>query len=110
MPCLTLQDVLIHEVDVVDVEGVIVYAEVLGELHVSVDVHEARVGRGGGSGVTGLQEEQIVSFMMTVVTNIMNSKTRNAVYSSDSGARKMRQPGAQWRTVAHEQDQLSSSV
>ena len=107
MPCLTLQDVLIHEVDVVDVEGVIVYAEVLGELHVSVDVHEARVGRGGGSGVTGLQEEQIVSFMMMVVTNIMNSEdTQRSLFM---GLRRPENEAA-WRTVAHEQDQHSSSV
>ena len=47
MGCLTLEDVLVHKVDVVDVEGVIVHAEVLRELHVGVDVHEA--------GVTGLK-------------------------------------------------------
>ena len=48
---LTFEDVLVHEVDVVDVEGVIVHAEVLRELHVGVDVvHQA--------GVAGLKREK----------------------------------------------------
>ena len=52
--CLTLEDVLVHKVDVVDVECVIVHAEVLRELHVGVDVHEA--------GVTGLKRDRLKVF------------------------------------------------
>ena len=61
MEWLTLKDVLVHEVDVVDIQGVIVHAEVLGEVHVGVDVHEARV--------TALKRETSIELFIHVVND-----------------------------------------
>ena len=64
MEWLTLENVLVHEVDVVDVQGVIVHAEVLREVHVGVDVHE--------SGVTALKREGYMSIKLFIHVDVVN--------------------------------------